>query len=253
MCTLRIPVGGQDTLVDLQTADNFGDGVYYFRVMGYTLDAAGHLINGRVLPLCNTDAEHLIALRFDNRFVDNTSPFTPPPSSPTQPCGPGTVHTCTEEPDTRILAVRYNGVEVPPCGVVDTRAGGSLDIDFMAYDPDGFLHSYALVAKYGESLEVDLLTTPMHTLTAVSLLGPPPQADHVGPRYRLAVPAGGPPPPTWTWRGGEITLHIPNVRDAFPVTCAYVLQLDAWKRTIANCDDSRPYWNRSHYALTVQV
>jgi hypothetical protein len=251
--TLRIPVGGQDTLVHLQTADNFGDGVYYFRVMGYTLDAAGHLINGRVLPLCNTDAEHRIALRFDNRFVDNTSPFTPPPSSPTQPCGPGTVHTCTEEPDTRILAVRYNGVEVPPCGVVDTRAGGSLDIDFMAYDPDGFLHSYALVAKYGESLEVDLLTTPMHTLTAVSLLGPPPQADHVGPRYRLAVPAGGPPPPTWTWRGGEITLHIPNVRDAFPVTCAYVLQLDAWKRTIANCDDSRPYWNRSHYALTVQV
>jgi hypothetical protein len=249
---LRVPVGGQDTLVNLLTEDNFGDGVYYFRVMGYALDAGGHLINGHVLPLCNTAIENVIALRFDNRFVDNTPPFTSPPSSPTQPCGPGTVHTCTEEPDTRILAVRYNGVEVPPCGVVDTHAGGPLDIDFMVYDPDGFLHSYALVAKYSESLEVDLLATPGHTLTPVSLAGPPPMADHVGPTYRLAVPAGG-MPPTFTWRGGEITLHIPDVRDAFPVTCAYVLQLDAFKRTIADCNYNHPYWNRSHYALTVQA
>ena len=227
-----------------------GDGVYYFRVLGYTLDGAGQLINGRVLMLCNTDNENVMALRFDNRFVDNSPPFTPPPSSPTQPCGEGTVHTCTEEPDTRILAVRYNGVEVPPCGVIDTHAGGALDIDFMAYDPDGFLHSYGLVAKYGESLEVDLLAAPGRTLTSVGLVGPPPAADHVGPRYRLAVPAGG---GAFTWTGGEITLHIPNVRDAFPVTCAYVLQLDAYKRTIGSCDYSHPYWNRSHYALTVQA
>ena len=52
---------------------------------------------------------------------------------------------------------------------------------------------------------------------------------------------------------GEITLHIPDVRDAFPQTYAYVLQLDAYKRTIANCDYDRPYANRSHFALTVQA
>ena len=36
---LRVPVGGQDVLVNLLTAGNFGDGVYYFRVKGYTLRA----------------------------------------------------------------------------------------------------------------------------------------------------------------------------------------------------------------------
>ena len=58
---LRVPVGGQDVLVNLLTAGNFGDGVYYFRVKGYTLSGT-QLINPRVLLLCNTKTENSIAL-----------------------------------------------------------------------------------------------------------------------------------------------------------------------------------------------
>ena len=37
------------------------------------------------------------------------------------------------------------------------------------------------------------------------------------------------------WRGGLLRLVIPDVRSAFPDTCAYTLQIDAFKRTIADC------------------
>lgn len=246
---LRVPVGGQDVLVNLATADNFGDGVYYFRVKGYTLSGA-RLINPRVLPLCNTKTDNSIALRLDNRFVDNTSPFTPPFTSPTQPCGAGTVHTCTTEPDTRIISVRYNGVEVPPCGVVDTSKGGPLEIDFFVYDPDGFLSSYSLVANYGNNFQINLLGLPGVSLAPVNLIGPPPAADSVGPTYIQALAQSSSRP---SWTGGEIRLTIPNVATAFPTTCAYLLQLDGFKRNIADCGYNKPYRNRSHYSLTVIV
>jgi hypothetical protein len=246
---LRVPVGGQDVLVNLLTGDNFADGVYYFRVKGYTLSGT-QLVNPHVMLLCNTQTENTIALRFDNRFVDSTPPFTPPFTSPTQPCGEGTVHTCTAEPDTRILAVRYNSVEVPPCGVVNTASGGPLEIDFMAYDPDGFLSSFSLVANYDENLQINLLGLPGVSLASVALAGPPPAADEVGPTYIQAVGQGATRP---TWTGGELRLTIPNVSTAFPKTCAYVLQLDAYKRNIADCGYNKPYRNRSHYSLTVVV
>lgn len=246
---LRVPAGGQDVFVNLLTAGNFGDGVYFFRVKGYTL-TGDQLVNPRVLPLCNTRSENVLALRFDNRFVDSAAPFTPPFTSPTQPCGDGTVHTCTTEPDTRIIAVRYNGVEVPPCGVVNTGAGGPLEIDFFAYDPDGFLSSFSLVGNYDENLQISLLGLPGATLSAVPLIGPPPAADEVGPRYIQAIGQGATRP---GWTGGEMRLTIPNVASAFPKTCAYTLQLDAYKRTIADCNYNKPYRNRSHYSLTVIV
>lgn len=246
---LRVPVGGQDVIANLLTADNFGDDTHYFRVKAYTLSGA-QLINPRVLPVCNTQSPNSMALRLDNRFVDATPPFTSPWTSPTQACGSGTVHTCTTEPDTRILAVRYNGVEVPPCGVVNTGQGGPLEIDFMAYDPDGFLHSFGLVANYEENLQVNLLGLPGVSLAPVALAGPPPAADRVGPTYIQALAQGATRP---TWTGGEMRLTIPNVASAFPKTCAYVLQLDAYKRTVADCNYNHPYRNRSHYSVTVVV
>jgi hypothetical protein len=48
-------------------------------------------------------------------------------------------------------------------------------------------------------------------------------------------------------------LTIPNVASVFPRTCAYVLELDAFKRMIADCRYDQPYRNRSHYSLTVVV
>ena len=208
------------------------------------------LLNPRVLLICNTKTENSIALRLDNRFVDTAPPFTPPFTSPTQPCGDGTVHACTTEPDTRIIAIRYNSVEIPPCGVVTTSAGGPLEIDFFAYDPDGFLSSFSLVANYDENLQINLLGLPGASITSVALAGPPPAADEVGPTYIKAIAQGATRP---TWTGGEMRLTIPNVSAAFPKTCAYTLQLDAYKRNIADCNYSKPYRNRSHYSLTVIV
>ena len=42
-------------------------------------------------------------------------------------------------------------------------------------------------------------------------------------------------------------------RAAFPDTCAYTLQIDAFKRTIADCGYWLPYRNRSQFSLTVIV
>jgi hypothetical protein len=120
----------------------------------------------------------------------------------------------------------------------------------VVYDPDAFLHSYSLVAKYDENLVINLLGIPGATLTSVALAGPPPAADFVGPAYILAVGQGATRP---AWTGGEIRLRIRNVAQVFPKTCAYLLQLDGFKRTIGDCSYNLPYRNRSHYSLTVQV
>lgn len=254
---LRVPVGGQDVLVNLLTTNHLGDGVHFFRLVAYTLGAGNTLTNPRVLPLCNTQTPAGIALRLDNRFVDNAEPFVMPPPSPTQVCGPGTVHTCTAEPDVRILNVQFNGQVLQPCDVIDTKAGGPLTIDFFAHDPDGMLSHYALVAHHGESLEANLLALPGATLStlptagfSVAQIGTILQADEIGPTYAEAVADGAVRP---FWRGGLLRLVIPDVRSAFPDTCAYTLQIDAFKRTIADCGYWLPYRNRSQFSLTVIV
>ena len=40
---------------------------------------------------------------------------------------------------------------------------------------------------------------------------------------------------------------------AFPTTCAYQLELRAYKRTIDSCNHDRPHRNLSEYSITVQV
>lgn len=256
---LRVAVGGQDVLVNLLTADQFGDGVHFFRIKAYTLGAGNTLTNPRVLPLCNTATPAGIALRLDNRFVDGADPFVMPPPSPSQACGPGTVHTCTVEPDVRIINVQYDGSVLQPCDVIDTKPGGPLTIDFFAHDPDGMLSSYTLVANHGESLQTDLLALPGASLSTLSTagfsaaqIGAIPQADAQGPTYlqALTAPQSALRP---FWRGGLMRLVIPDVRSAFPDTCAYLLQIDAFKRTIADCGYWLPYRNRSHFSLTVIV
>jgi hypothetical protein len=258
---LRVPVGGQDVLVNLLTADNYTDGAHFFRLKAYTLGAGGTLTQPRVLPLCNNQVPAAMALQLDNRFVDGVAPFSMPPPSPGQACGPGTVHSCTVEPDVRILQLQYNGATVQPCDVIHTpplnQAGGQLVVDFFAHDPDGVLHSYDLTAHHGESLVTNLLSLPGVTLTPLSpagftaaQVGGIPQADFKGPSYSLALAQGAARP---FWRGGLLRLVIPNAHLAFPDTCAYLLQINAYKRTIADCNYDHPYRNRSEFSLTVVV
>jgi hypothetical protein len=236
----------RDWLMRWLTKNNFADGTYRLRVKSWDLGAGGNLVNPRILPLCNTTDDNGIVLRTDNRIV---GPGSGHPTTSDHRCGAGTVHICTTEPDTDFLDVRINGVSYGACAVVDAKAGGQLEIDFMAHDPDGHLAYYTLVATYGENLVVNLLYLPSAALASGPLGGPVPPAAQVGPTYADARTAQGAVAPTW--KGGTLTLTISDLSQAFPAECCYQLELRAYKRTIANCDDNVPYRNRSEFILTV--
>lgn len=247
----------RDRLMNWRTENTFGDGTYQLRVLGWNRGPGNTLINPRVLPLCNTATNNGILLTIDNRLTGAGSGH---PTTPDHPCGTGTVHTCTTEPDTDFLDVQINGKSVGPCGIVDAKAGGQLVIDFMAHDPDGHLACYSLIATYAESGSRDLLTRPSAELTPGPLGAPVPPAAQVGPTYahaRQPVALGADP---WTggavaptWNGGTLRLTLTDLSEAFPISCAYQLELRAYKRTIADCQDRwpMPYENLSEFSLTV--
>lgn len=236
----------QDLLVNWLTDGNFADGTYQLRIRSWQL-IGGTLQNSVVLPLCDTEKENGVIIRIDNRFV-----AAGPSDSNGHPCGFGTVHTCTSEPDTAVAAVRINGVSVGACATFDAAKGGTLEIDFVAHDPDGHLGYYSLRANYGNNWSIDLLSAPGATLSAGPALGGVPSAGpRVGPDYAAALGQGAVSP---HWTGGVMTLTIPNLRDAFPETCCYQLQLHAHKRTVVSCDHG--FWghaNLSELSFTVIV
>lgn len=225
---------------------NFPDHTYKLRVKSWEIDNQGDLINSIVLPLCGTQDKNGIVLTIDNRI---TGPGSGHPTSPTHVCGAGTVHTCTTEPDTDFIDIRINGTSVAPCDIIDATSGGPLEIDFMAHDPDGHLAFYTLHATYDENLSINLLALPGAILSA-GPAGPVPPAAQVGPNYGSARSQGAVAP---RWDGGTLTLAISNLKSAFPKSCAYQLELRAYKRTIASCNDSWPYRNRSEFSMTVKV
>lgn len=242
----RFWVSNRDLLMRWLTENIFADGTYYLRARSWSRPGyAGNLANPRILPLCDTQDDNGLALTVDNRVLV-------PPAAHPHPCGPGTVHTCTAEPDTAIVSVRINGQPAEACANVDAREGGALDIDFIAHDPDGHLAYYSLQATYGNNLAVNLLAAPGATLTPAPPVGAVPSAAQVGPSYgdALTLPQTAVAP---TWAGGSIRLHIPDLRTAFPETCCYQLELRAYKRTIANCDGNAAHHNLSEYSLTVIV
>jgi hypothetical protein len=246
----RYWVSNYDLLMIWLTKNTFADSTYYLRVKSWNLVGA-NLVNPRILPLCDTQLPNGLALTIDNRIVGAGSGH---PLGPPHPCGTGTVHTCTTEPDTDILQVLINGVPADACAAVNTANGGTLDIDFYAHDPDGHLAYYTLLATYGVSLAIDLLAIPGATLLPGVPAGAVPSASQVGPTYANALT----PPQTAVspiWNGGTIRLHIPNIRDAFPETCCYQLQLRAYKRCIVNCDYDviTGFSNLSEFSLTIIV
>ena len=236
----------RDLLMVWLTENNFADGTYYLRLRGWDL-AAGNLVNSRILPLCDTEKDNYLVLTIDNRVVGPASGH--PPSVPDHPCGSGTVHLCTLEPDTDFTAVKVvdgNGAVTPvgACTNVDVKKGGSLEIDFMAYDPDGHLAYYTLIATYGENLFVDLLAVGTLSVGAV---GPAPAALQKGPTYGAALAQGAAAP---TWAGGMLHLSVP-VNTAFPEPCCYQLELRAYKRTIAGCNYNFSHNNLSEFTFGV--
>ncbi len=231
------------------TDPTFGDGTYGLRVVGYD-EAAGVLSNRRELPVCDstTTAEIIVT-------IDNQSTY-PAPGLAGNPCGAGTTHTCTDEPMTDILDARIvhaggGSSAVGPCGNVTLAAGDVLEVDFVAYDAQGHLASYSLIATYGENLARDLLALGA-TLTPLPGGAPPvPAASQVGPDYAAArtLPQTGAAP---TWTGGAIRLSM-SAAVAFPESCCYQLELRAYKRTIVNCLANNEHRNLSERSFQVTV
>jgi hypothetical protein len=251
----RIWLGSsRDVLMRWMTEDNFSDGTYYLRLRGWNIDNAGKLINGRVLKVCDHTFENFLVLRIDNRVVING--LAQHKDSHNNPCGKDTVHLCTNEPDTAVVAVtivHQDGARtaVSACGNEKVTSTDKLQVDFIAYDPNGHLSDYSLIVTYDVNLSRDLLNLPGKVLApaAATVDGVNP-ASQVGPNYTLAKTQGAVSP---SWTGGVMTLTVdatgPN--GAFPETCCYQLELRANKRTIFNCFAGHA--NLSEYSFGIVI
>ncbi len=230
------------------TNGTFGDGTYGLRVFGYD-EVGGVLSNRRILNVCNTQTPTQVVVRLDNQ-----STFLPPgPAS--NPCGPNTTHTCTNEPNTDIVDARIvrggGSVAIGACGAVALQPNDVLEVDFVAHDAQGHLAFYDLIVTFGENLSRDLIALG-GTLTPLPGGAPPvPAAAQVGPTYQDArsAPQNAAAP---TWTGGAIRLSIP-ASIAFPISCCYQLELRAYKRTIVNCQENYAHRNLSERSFQVTV
>lgn len=240
----------KDWLTRWLTDGTFADGAYYLRLKGWDLVAPNTLGNPRILKICESDDDNYVVLRIDNRVVGSG------PTDPRgHPCGTGTVHTCTDEPEAAILAVTIvhdDATETPveACGNVPVIESDVLQIDFVAHDPDGHLGRYTLQATYDVNLANNLLALG-GTLTP-SPIPPPwaPAAAQVGPTYADALSANPPPyggATSPTWNGGAMRLQVKATGPggAFPETCCYQLELRSHKRTIVDCNYSD--WSHTNY------
>jgi hypothetical protein len=229
------------------TENNFTDGTYRLRVKSWEL-VAGQLENPQILDQCGTEPEQAnnLILTLDNRLI-----LSGPTDVYGHPCGAGTVHTCTTEPEAAFLAVKIlhaDGTEseVGVCGDVPVQDGDQLQIDFVAHDPDGHLSYYTLQTTYDLNLANNLLAlggtlTPSPVAPAWA---PAPPAAQVGPGYDNARAGGAVAP---TWHGGAIRLTV-DAKTAFPKTCCYQLELRAHKRTIYHCDTGlHTLWGHTNY------
>jgi hypothetical protein len=215
----------------------FADGTYQLRVQSWSEGPGGQLVTPpRILPLCDTDDGNGVTIRLDNRIVGAGSGH---PGG--HPCGPGTIHTCTLEPDTEIVTVRFDGVTVPPCTIKSISPDSVLTVDFIARDPDGHLGGYSLLSTWGANLARDLLAQPSAVITPLT-------GSEIGPSYALARAQGATSP---TWTGGTYRLTMRAI-EAFPESCAYQLELRASKRTIVSCSGAL-HENLSQTSFTVQV
>ncbi len=253
-------------LMQLVTQNVLADGTYYLRMRGWHRPGyAGNLATPVDLPVCGSETLTGVVVTIDNHLV--TVGAT---DLNGHQCGGGTVHQCTTEPDTAVLAVQIlhndgTTTDVGACGNVTIRETDQLVIDLAAYDPDPHPHlrNYELTLHYDVNLETNLLNP---ALPGWSLIPSPvapawaPAAAQVGPNYGDANPLlsalnqGAISP---EWAGGSVRLIV-NAKAVFPYTCCYQLALYAFKRTIGGgglgCDHS-PWnqWNRTEYSFTITV
>lgn len=258
-----------DLLMVLNSLNTLANGTYYLRMVSYVRPGySGDLAlastddpdNPGVLTVCDPNPDDPLqdnywALTLDNRAPGNTDPSG-------QPCG---LHLCTDQPTSAILqiAIVRSGTTtvIQACDNICIEPSDLLQIDFVAYDPDGFLDSYGMELLYGVDQSVDLLcSAPFPACSpafstwslAPSPIAPPwaPAAAQVGPNYSSALAQLATSP---VWSGGSMRLTV-NASSAFPQTCAYLLQLNVSKRPIQNCDAINDEQNNvSFESFTIKV
>lgn len=227
----------------------WADGTYKLHVNGFK-DAGGGNLKAVTLNSCDGSPKSEIILTLDNR------PTLPDPFHlADHPCGLGTVHACTAQPDTNIVGVRIkhaNGTvdNVLPCHLYQRQPGDSMEIDFYAYDHDGVaghLGFLTMIATYDLNLESNLLVGTLSPLAGVPGI---PAAVQAVSDYKAAVSAGAVAP---TWAGGAMTLKLDAAQftAAFPEPCCYQLELRAYKRTIVGCNGDFAHNNLTEYSFFV--
>jgi hypothetical protein len=218
------------------------DGLYAFRFVGYDANAADDLVlaTARVLPTCGQQRDDITYVRLDNRSMALHL-------VPGIPCT--AVHACNAEPDCYIRSICVNeGLPtahcIQPCDIISLTDNDTLTIHFTASCPstatDGHLGGYQMNAFYGAS-QTFAIGTGMHGSF---------QADptfEVGPDYASALLQGAPRP---HWYGGDYKVTLKG--SDFPLCCAYLIELFAWKRTTDGCSD--PMWvHNNRYQVTLTV
>lgn len=236
-----------DTLFYFDTTANPAitpDALYQLRFIGYSTDAADNLIlaSARVLPGCGQQEAQKVFIRVDNQAMVHPAPTA------LHPCGPGTVHDCTNEPDCYIRSICVNeGTAgeycISACDMVRLSASDTLTVHFSATVPatvqDGHLGGYTLFAEYGVAQTFQIGTGVHGTFSADPTF-------EVGPTYLEALSQGAPRP---HWYGGHYKVTLRG--SDFDRCCAYILRLKAWKRT-ANCGaPSLTHFNEFEVAFTI--
>jgi hypothetical protein len=250
-------------LMQFVTQNVLPDGTYYLRMRGWHRPGyVGNLATPVVLPVCGSADLNGVVVTIDNHLVT-----AGPTDLNGHMCGSGSVHQCTTEPDTEVVAVQilhHDGTitDVGACGNVKITDTDVLQIDFVAYDPDPHPHlrNYELSLHYDVSLVTDLLNSALAGWSLSPSPIPPgwaPAAAQVGPGYADALTALPTPATSPEWAGGAVRLKV-NAKAVFPYTCCYQLALYAFKRTIGGgglgCDHSKwNQWNVTEYSFTITV
>jgi hypothetical protein len=250
-----------DLLLVLNTLNVLTNGVYYLRMVAYARPgSSGNLTLSNtdnsnpdsqgILPVCDPNPRDPVLNNWWAVSIDNRAPGDTDPSG--QPCGG--LHVCTDQPIAAILQVALvrDGVTtvIGACGNICVEPGDLLQIDYVAYDPDGFLDSYDLALLYGLDGYVPLLSLGVAPVASPMAPAWAPAAAEVGPTYSQALGQGAISP---VWNGGSMRLTV-QATSAFLTTCAYLLQLDVYKRPIQNCDAvNDEQSNVSYESFTVQL
>lgn len=228
----------------LTDSEGWADGLYTLQVEGFTYNAATQKLTPKELFSCETqltpNQPSTLKLRVDNRIIGPAAHPLP------HLCGPGSVHTCTMEPEVHIsnVSIIRGAATLPiaPCSLEELKAGDAIEITYIAWDPDGHLGGYSLFATFGLNESSNLLALAAPSPASMSVDGIP-VAGQVGPVYNPAWP-GRP-----IWRGGAMKLRIEgdDLCAAFPKDCCYQLELRASKRVTESCQQQHE--NLSEYSF----